>query len=276
MNNMFSINRPNQNLLNILNIISHPILINNPINDILNRSFNDQGGSTHPTDEKVVENLEQIEFTEDQELSCGICLENFKKGDKALLLPCKENKHYFHLGEDEESCCGILPWLKENNTCPICREVFPEKKVVEENVEEENNDETDDIIDNESDDNIDTVLDDVERFLESIIQTENSDEEEYSEVLTEEEGINNNISEFLDGINEYMHDEEEESDDDRVNETAENIANLITNSIMNDFNRRRNIINRGPFINIVMNPPRQVYDEEHELQLAIQRSMEER
>ena len=73
-----------------------------------------------------------------------------------------------------------------------------------------------------------------------------------------------------------MHDEEEESDDDRVNETAENIANLITNSIMNDFNRRRNIINRGPFINIVMNPPRQVYDEEHELQLAIQRSMEER
>ena len=46
MNNMFSINRPNQNLLNILNIISHPIVLNNPINDILNRSFNDQGGST--------------------------------------------------------------------------------------------------------------------------------------------------------------------------------------------------------------------------------------
>ena len=153
-----------------------------------------------------------------------------------------------------------MPWLKENNTCPICREVFPEKKVVEENVEEETIDDSDDIIDNETDDNIDTVLDDVERFLESIIQTENSDEEEYSEVLTEEEGINNNISEFLDGINEYMQDEEEESDDDRVNETAENIANLITNSIMNDFNRRRNIINRGPFINIVMNPPRQVYD----------------
>jgi len=263
---MFSINRPNQNLLNILNIISHPILLTNPVNDILNRSFNDQGGSTHPTDEKVVENLEQIEFTEDQELSCGICLESFKKGDKALLLPCKENKHYFHLGEDKENCCGILPWLKENNTCPICREVFPEKKVVEENVEE-TNDETD---------NIDNVLDDVERFLESIIQTENSDEEEQSDVLTEEEGINNNISEFLDDINEYMNDDDEEDDDDRVNETAENIANLITNSIMNDFNRRRNMINRGPFINIVMNPPRQIYDEEHELQLAIQRSMEER
>lgn len=269
MNNIFSINRSNENLLNILNIISHPILLNNPVNDILNVSFNEQGGSTHPTDEKVVENLEQIEFSEDQELSCGICLESFKKGDKALLLPCKENKHYFHLGEDKETCEGILPWLKENNTCPICREVFPEKKVVGENVEETNNEINDET------DNIDNVLDDVERFLESIIQTENSDEEEQSDVLTEEEGINNNISEFLDDINEYMNDDDE-SDDDRVNETAENIANLITNSIMNDFNRRRNMINRGPFINIVMNPPRQIYDEEHELQLAIQRSMEER
>ena len=272
MNNIFLINRPNppNNIINFINLLNS--VVERPQNDILTRSFNDQGGATHPTDEKVVENLEQIEFTEDQEISCGICLESFKKGDKALLLPCKDNKHYFHLGEDKESCCGILPWLKENNTCPICREVFPEKKDVVENLEEEeNNDETDD--------NINNVLDDVERFLESIIQPENSDEEEYSEVLTEEDVENNSISEFLDGINEYMQeeeDEEEEDDDDRVNETAENIANMITNSIMNDFNRRRNIINRGPFINIVMNPPRQVYDEEHELQLAIQRSMEER
>ena len=50
-----------------------------------------------------------------------------------------------------------------------------------------------------------------------------------------------------------------------------------TNSIMNDFNRRRNILTRSPFINIIMNnPPTPIYDEEHELQLAIQRSMEER
>ena len=262
MNNIFLINRPNppNNIFNFINLLSH--VVERPQNDILTRSFNDQGGSTHPTDEKVVENLKQIEFTEDQEISCGICLESFKKGDKALLLPCKDNKHYFHLGEDKESCCGILPWLKENNTCPICREVFPEKKEIEENVEEENN-----------------VLDDVERFLESIIQTENSDEEEeYHDVLTEENVENNNICEFLDSINEYMEDEEEEEeeDDDRINQTAEQIANMLTNSIMNDFNIRRNMINRGPFINIVMNPPRQVYDEEHELQMAIQRSMEER
>ena len=30
MNNIFKINRPNENLLNILNILSHPILLTNP------------------------------------------------------------------------------------------------------------------------------------------------------------------------------------------------------------------------------------------------------
>jgi len=266
MNNIFLINRQNShnNILNFINLLNS--VVERPQNDILSRSLNDQGGSTHPTDEKVVENLKQIEFTEDQELSCGICLESFKNGDKALLLPCKDNKHYFHLGEDKESCYGILPWLKENNTCPICREIFPEKKAVE-NVEEENNE----VIE----DNIENVLDDVERFLESIIQNEPSDEEEYSDVLTEEVE-NNNISKFLDSINEYMEDVEDDGEGDRVNETSEHFVNMITNTIMNDFNRRRNMINRGPFINIVMNPPRQVYDEDHELQLAIQRSLEER
>ena len=113
------------NLFSILNLINRTLPLQS--NDILNRSFNDQGGSSHPTDEKVIKNLKQIEFEEDSELNCGICLESFKKCDKALLLPCKDNKHYFHLGEDKENCEGILPWLKENNTCPICRETFKEK-----------------------------------------------------------------------------------------------------------------------------------------------------
>ena len=50
---------------------------------------------------------------------------------------------------------------------------------------------------------------------------------------------------------------------------------MITNSIMNDFNRRTNMINRGPFINIVITQEDK-FMIEHELQLAIQRSMEER
>ena len=39
-----------------------------------------------------------------------------------LELPCKD-KHYFHI--KNEVCDGIYPWLKENNTCPLCRHEFP-------------------------------------------------------------------------------------------------------------------------------------------------------
>ena len=51
----------------------------------MNRSLEDQGGTTHPTEKNFVENLKHIVFNEDQkEISCGICLETFKK---ALLTP---------------------------------------------------------------------------------------------------------------------------------------------------------------------------------------------
>ncbi|KAI1876979.1 hypothetical protein JX265_000249 [Neoarthrinium moseri] len=42
---------------------------------------------------------------------CTICIDEMKLGDEAVVLPCK---HWFH---DE---CVVL-WLKEHNTCPICR-----------------------------------------------------------------------------------------------------------------------------------------------------------
>ncbi|KAK3292272.1 uncharacterized protein B0H64DRAFT_328527 [Chaetomium fimeti] len=42
---------------------------------------------------------------------CTICIDDIKKGDEVLVLPCS---HWYH-GE-----CVVL-WLKEHNTCPICR-----------------------------------------------------------------------------------------------------------------------------------------------------------
>lgn len=42
---------------------------------------------------------------------CTICIDDIKIGDEVTVLPCK---HWFH-GE-----CVVL-WLKEHNTCPICR-----------------------------------------------------------------------------------------------------------------------------------------------------------
>ena len=59
-----------------------------------------------------------------ESLSCAICQEEFKIGEKALELPCKEGSHYFHTKNNEE-CPGIYPWIDEKNTCPVCRAEFP-------------------------------------------------------------------------------------------------------------------------------------------------------
>ncbi|PTB42799.1 hypothetical protein M441DRAFT_359209 [Trichoderma asperellum CBS 433.97] len=42
---------------------------------------------------------------------CTICIDDMKVGDLAAFLPCK---HWFH-----EAC--VVLWLKEHNTCPVCR-----------------------------------------------------------------------------------------------------------------------------------------------------------
>lgn len=43
---------------------------------------------------------------------CSICLEKYKVNDKIMNLKCR---HSFH-----KDCINI--WLKDNNTCPQCRE----------------------------------------------------------------------------------------------------------------------------------------------------------
>ena len=42
---------------------------------------------------------------------CTVCIDDVGLGDEVVVLPCK---HWFHDG------CVVL-WLKEHNTCPICR-----------------------------------------------------------------------------------------------------------------------------------------------------------
>ncbi len=48
---------------------------------------------------------------------CPICIEKFKLNEKRTILPC------FH---DFHSDC-INKWLKENNTCPICKKILYNK-----------------------------------------------------------------------------------------------------------------------------------------------------
>ena len=103
--------------------------------DILQTTFDEQSVKTIPTCNKFVEGLEEMYITEEDVengLSCSICQDSFELNDKVIELPCKPQKHYFHI--KNINCDGVLPWLSENNTCPMCRFEFP--KSTEQNMEQ--------------------------------------------------------------------------------------------------------------------------------------------
>jgi len=78
----------------------------------------------HPTSREFVENLPEVPIEEKHckktdgkiELpTCPICFTDFDMGTKTLFLPCG---HIFH-----PQC--VKPWLKDHNTCPVCRKELP-------------------------------------------------------------------------------------------------------------------------------------------------------
>ena len=110
-------------------------------NDILQTTFDEQSVKSTPSCNKFVDGLEEMYITQedvDNGLSCSICQDSFNLNDKVIELPCKPQKHYFHI--KNINCDGVLPWLSENNTCPMCRFEFP--KSMEENIiqDDETND----------------------------------------------------------------------------------------------------------------------------------------
>lgn len=77
---------------------------------------NGQSNAAPPASEEALSKL--LRKTVDEEFSgseskseCSICIEEMKEGEQAIFLPCK---HWFH------EACALL-WLKEHNTCPVCR-----------------------------------------------------------------------------------------------------------------------------------------------------------
>ncbi|XP_057528310.1 E3 ubiquitin-protein ligase SDIR1 isoform X1 [Amaranthus tricolor] len=50
--------------------------------------------------------------------SCTVCLEDFNPREEVMLTPCN---HMFH-----EEC--IVPWVKDNGLCPVCRATFYERR----------------------------------------------------------------------------------------------------------------------------------------------------
>ncbi len=94
--------------------------------DILQQTFEAEQPKEKPCCNKFIEELEEMEITQedvDNKLSCSICLDEFKLGERVHELPCEPSKHYFHI--KNQNCEGVIPWLSHNNTCPMCRYEFP-------------------------------------------------------------------------------------------------------------------------------------------------------
>ncbi|KAK4126006.1 hypothetical protein N657DRAFT_679019 [Parathielavia appendiculata] len=75
-----------------------------------------QTNAAPPASQTAIENLEKKRVDAEMlgaegKAECTICIDGIHKGDEVTVLPCK---HWYH-GE-----CVVL-WLKEHNTCPICR-----------------------------------------------------------------------------------------------------------------------------------------------------------
>ena len=106
---------------------------NNLEERIQHQSFHERNKYKKVCDNDFINSLSIQKTTPEmveQNTTCGICLETLKLGEDIIELPCND-KHYFHI--KHEGCPGIYPWLKENNTCPMCRHEFPS---VEKEIEE--------------------------------------------------------------------------------------------------------------------------------------------
>ena len=67
-------------------------------------------------DKNILDNMEiskikDVDKLDADKKKCTICLEDYVNGDNSIALPCI---HIFHA-----NC--IKTWLKENNSCPICK-----------------------------------------------------------------------------------------------------------------------------------------------------------
>jgi len=78
----------------------------------MNEAFDPQQGARGPppASKKAVDSLPVVPIKEAGHC-CAVCQDEFSIGENVTMMPCK---HPFH-----RDC--VLPWLKDHNTCPICR-----------------------------------------------------------------------------------------------------------------------------------------------------------
>ena len=88
----------------------------NRFDNLIQEMMNSEQNRERPTDKQLFNEfpetkIEDINKLDPEKRNCVICLEDFKSGEKATLLPCV---HLFH-----KNC--IKSWLKSKNNCPICK-----------------------------------------------------------------------------------------------------------------------------------------------------------
>ena len=92
---------------------------NNILNTIMAHDTNKYGNP--PASKNAIEKLVKCKINEAKlkelgiENSCAICKDDLIIGEECLLMPCN---HHFH------GNCLII-WLKERNSCPVCRFELP-------------------------------------------------------------------------------------------------------------------------------------------------------
>tara|TARA_B100001094_G_C17877459_1_gene645206 strand:- start:12 stop:584 length:573 start_codon:yes stop_codon:yes gene_type:complete len=120
-------NQLNNERMNIMNIIQQiETEVENENNDNENNdNENNEESPNAPAQENFIQSLKEIEMKQEN-VTCSLCLEDFKMNEKCICLPCKDTPHYFHAGNDD--CPGIFEWFKKKNTCPICRFEFPKEE----------------------------------------------------------------------------------------------------------------------------------------------------
>lgn len=95
--------------------------LENIINYLMANDNNRYGNP--PASKKAVNSLESIEINEkalielknNNLLECSVCKDQFELYQKIKKIPCN---HHFH-----DEC--IIPWLKQRNSCPVCRYELP-------------------------------------------------------------------------------------------------------------------------------------------------------
>lgn len=239
-----------------MNISTNPIIIpiirdlNGLLNggDLLEDSFNnDEKRKVRPLSHEVRDKLGEYKVTDEDiasNLSCAICQNNFKKDDKVIRLPCGSDGHFFHKGENKEECLGIMPWLKENNTCPVCRYEF------------ESEPEPDNVI--TGPDDSDNILDEQET-VDGESGENNDIEGAIDEIL---EQINVSIEGHDQGHVDEGNDEAEEEGDGDMSVEQAGGPNIIQNLYLNMINNMVDELNGRR--------------EEEDMQAAIMASMNDR